>query len=107
LVELEKKIENSGQLSKERMETVDEELLLTILMFAKQKMMINHFYLVKYHRMHMYTHQNQKVVIWHYLIPEHDMYGSGMMEHDMQVGMILAELEKNGRIRKYNYCIIH
>jgi arylsulfatase len=25
---------------------------------------------------------------------EHDMYGSGMMEHDMQVGMILAELEK-------------
>jgi hypothetical protein len=35
------------------------------------------------------------------------MYGSGMMEHDMQVGMILAELEKNGRIRKYNYCILH
>ena len=95
------KIENSGQLSKERMETVDEEFIDASLKFAKKAKEDGKpfFIWLNTSRMHMYTHlkPESRYLALPYTT-EHDMYGSGMMEHDMQVGMILAELEKMGEL---------
>jgi arylsulfatase A-like enzyme len=93
------KIEGTGQLSRERMETVDQEFIDASLKFAKKSKSDNKpfFIWLNTSRMHMYTHLSKESR--NLALPyttEHDMYGSGMMEHDKQVGMLLDELEKMG-----------
>lgn len=95
------KIEDTGQLSKERMETVDEEFMAASIDFIKRAQEDEKPYFVWFNpsRMHMYTHlkpEHRYLALPH--TTEHDMYGSGMMEHDMMIGEMLDQLEKMGAL---------
>ncbi len=93
------RIEDTGQLSRERMETVDQEFIDASLDFIERAKDDDKPFFVWLNpsRMHMYTHlkPESRYLALPYTT-EHDMYGSGMMEHDMQVGMILDRLEEMG-----------
>ncbi|WP_445385836.1 arylsulfatase [Robiginitalea sp. IMCC44478] len=93
------RIEDTGQLSRERMETVDQEFIDASLDFMKRAQSNDKPFFVWLNpsRMHMFT--RLKPESRYLALPyttEHDFYGSGMIEHDKQVGMILEELEKMG-----------
>jgi arylsulfatase len=92
-------IKDTGPLDSKRMETVDDEFLSRAVDFMGRSAKENKPFFVWYapSRMHIYTH----------LRPEHrklaspytsdmDLYGSGMMELDMQVGKFLETLDKLG-----------
>ncbi|MCV9387153.1 arylsulfatase [Reichenbachiella ulvae] len=93
------KIEDTGQLSRERMKTVDEEFIEASLDFMKRAKDDDKPFFVWLNpsRMHMFTHlkEENRYLAAPYTT-EHDFYGSGMMEHDQHVGMVLDELEKMG-----------
>jgi len=93
------RIEDTGQLSKERMETVDQEFIDASINFMKKAKNDDKPFFVWLNpsRMHMFTHlkPESRYLALPYTT-EHDFYGSGMIEHDQQVGMILDELEKMG-----------
>lgn len=90
---------DTGALTTKRMETVDDEFIAASLDFMKRSKDADKPFFVWLNpsRMHMYTH----------LRPEHrylaakatteaDMYGSGMIEHDMQVGKLLDDMKAMG-----------
>jgi len=90
---------DTGPLTRKRMETVDDEFIGASLDFAgrAKKQGKPFFVWLNTTRMHMFTH----------LRPEHrqlatpytseeDIYGSGLIEHDMQVGQVLDALKKLG-----------
>ncbi|WP_274474342.1 arylsulfatase [Mangrovimonas aestuarii] len=93
------KIEDTGQLSRERMETVDEEFKEAMMDFIKRSQKDNKPFFAWFNpsRMHMFTRlkKESRYLALPYTT-EHDFYGSGMIEHDMMVGDILDELEKMG-----------
>ncbi|WMI65988.1 arylsulfatase [Aestuariibaculum sp. YM273] len=93
------KIEDTGQLSRKRMETADEEFKAAMMDFIKRSKSDNKPFFAWFNpsRMHMFT--RLKPESRYLALPyttEHDFYGSGMIEHDMMVGDILDELEKMG-----------
>ncbi|MCF1191327.1 arylsulfatase [Mangrovimonas sp. AS39] len=95
------KIEDTGQLSKERMETVDEEFMVASIDFIKRAQKDGKPYFVWFNpsRMHMYTHlKPENRYLAQPYTTEHDFYGSGMMEHDMMIGEMLDKLEKMGAL---------
>ncbi|MBO0322272.1 arylsulfatase [Muricauda sp. CAU 1633] len=95
------RIEDTGQLSKERMETVDEEFMAASLDFIKRAQDDDKPYFVWFNpsRMHMYTHlKPEHRYLAQPYTTEHDFYGSGMMEHDMMIGELLDKLEKMGAL---------
>ena len=90
---------DTGPLTRKRMETVDDEFIGASLDFVgRAKEQGKPFFVwLNTTRMHMFTH----------LRPEHrqlatpytseeDIYGSGLIEHDMQVGQVLDALKKLG-----------
>ena len=90
---------DSGPLTRQRMETVDDEFISASLDFMQRAVRQGKPYFVWLNtsRMHLFTH----------LRPEHrqlatpytsedDLYGSGMIEHDQQIGGLLDALQKMG-----------
>jgi arylsulfatase A-like enzyme len=88
------KCEDTGPITRKRMETVDEEFLKAGVDFIERANKAGKPFLVWFAstRMHIYTH----------LKPESrgktglGIYADGMVEHDGQVGLLLAELKKLG-----------
>ncbi|MGL5787519.1 MAG: arylsulfatase [Bacteroidales bacterium] len=95
------KITDTGQLTRKRMETVDEEFLDASIRFMKEskKKGKPFFVWLNPSRMHMFTHlKSEHRHLVSASTTEHDMYGSGMIEHDMHVGKLLKELEAMGAL---------
>ncbi len=88
------KIEDTGPLTRKRMETVDEEVTKAALGFIDKAHADGKPFFVWWNstRMHIFTH----------LKPESEgktglgVYADGMVEHDGQVGQLLDELKKLG-----------
>ena len=88
------RIEDTGPLTKKRMETVDEEVLAAALDFMDRAVAAEKPFFVWWNstRMHVWTH----------LKPESEgktgygVYADGMVEHDGHVGQLLDKLEELG-----------
>jgi arylsulfatase len=88
------RIEDTGPLTKKRMETIDEEVTTATLGFMEQAVEDDKPFFVWWNstRMHVWTH----------LKPESEgktglgVYADGMVEHDAMVGQLLAKLEELG-----------
>jgi arylsulfatase len=88
------KIEDTGPLTKKRMETVDEEVTTAALGFMDKAVKADKPFFLWWNstRMHVWTH----------LKPESQgrtglgVYPDGMVEHDAMVGQLLAKLEELG-----------
>src|SRR5262249_4146952 len=88
------KIEDTGPLTKKRMETVDEEFLAAALDFIDRQHKADKPFFCYFNstRMHIFTH----------LKPESDgktgggLYPDGMVEHDGHVGQLLKKLDDLG-----------
>ena len=88
------RIEDTGPLTKKRMETVDEETTAAALDFMDRAVADDKPFFVWWNstRMHVWTH----------LKPESEgktgqgVYADGMVEHDAMVGQLLAKLEELG-----------
>ncbi len=87
-------IEDTGPLTRKRMETVDEEVTAAALDFMDRSVKADEPFFVWWNstRMHVWTH----------LKPESEgktgqgIYADGMAEHDLMVGQLLAKLEELG-----------
>ena len=93
-------IEDTGPLTRERMENFDgEEIVPRALEFMeKAKSAGDPFFVwLNTSRMHLYTRLNDE---WRYAAEEYtseaDLYGSGMLQHDHDIGTVLDWLEEQG-----------
>ncbi len=90
---------DTGPLTRKRMETVDQEFIAASLDFIKRSKGAGKpfFVWLNTSRMHLFTHLAEE---HRYLAApyssEEDLYGSGMIEHDMQIGSMLDQLQKLG-----------
>ena len=88
------KIEDTGPLTKKRMETVDEETLAAAMDFIKQQASAGKPFFVWWNatRMHFRTHVKEE----HKGLsgPTGNEYQDGMVEHDMHVGKLLDLLDE-------------
>jgi arylsulfatase len=92
-------IKDTGPLTRKRMETVDDEFVARSIRFMEESVKDGKPFFVWHNptRMHIYTHLRpgrEKLAAPH--SSEMDVYGSGMMELDLQVGELLAALERLG-----------
>ncbi|RKD92467.1 arylsulfatase [Mangrovibacterium diazotrophicum] len=87
-------IENTGPLTKKRMETIDEETVAAAIDFIKRQNEAGKPFFCWWNgtRMHFRTHVKDD----HRGISGQDEYSDGMVEHDMQVGELLAVLDELG-----------
>lgn len=87
-------IEDTGPLTKKRMETVDDETLATALDFIDRAHAQGKPFYVWWNgtRMHFRTHVKAELRG----ISGQDEYADGMVEHDMHVGQLLAKLDELG-----------
>ncbi len=88
------KIEDSGPLTRKRMETVDQEFLDATLSFIDRAHSASKPFFVWFNstRMHFRTHINEDIRG----ISGQDFYGDAMVDHDRQVGDLLAKLDQLG-----------
>jgi arylsulfatase len=88
------KIEDTGPLTKKRMETVDEETLAGALDFIDRAHKAGKPFYVWWNgtRMHFRTHVKEELRG----ISGQDEYADGMVEHDMHVGKLLEKLDDLG-----------
>ena len=88
------KIEDTGPLTKKRMETVDEETIAAALDFIDRAHKARKPFYVWWNgtRMHFRTHVKAELRG----ISGQDEYADGMVEHDMHVGQLLAKLDELG-----------
>jgi arylsulfatase len=88
------KIEDTGPLTKERMETVDDETLAAALDFIDHQHKAGKPFFVWWNgtRMHFRTHVKEELRG----ISGQDEYSDGMVEHDMHVGKLLEKLDELG-----------
>jgi arylsulfatase len=88
------RIEDTGPLTKKRMETIDEETLAAAIRFIKDANAAGKPFYVWWNgtRMHFRTHVKEELRG----ISGQDEYGDGMVEHDMHVGQLLALLDELG-----------
>jgi arylsulfatase len=90
------KIEDTGPLTKKRMETIDQETVAAATDFIKRQHSAGKPFFVWWNgtRMHFRTHvmEQHKGLAG----PEGDEYHDGMVEHDMQVGELLKLLDDLG-----------
>jgi arylsulfatase A-like enzyme len=86
-------IEDTGPLTKKRMETVDDETVAAAIDFIKQANARNEPFFVWWNgtRMHFRTHVREDR-----RNKGNDEYTDGMIEHDMHVGQLLAVLDELG-----------
>ena len=92
-------IEDTGPLTRKRMETMDEEFIAASIDFMKRAQSAGKpfFIWLNTSRMHMFTHlkpENRYLAAKH--TTEHDAYGSGLIEHDMQIGALLEQMGAMG-----------
>lgn len=88
------KIEDTGPLTRKRMETIDEEVTAKALTFMENAVKGGKPFLIWWNstRMHIFTH----------LKPESDgktglgIYADGMVEHDGHIGQVLAKVKELG-----------
>jgi len=88
------KIEDSGPLTKKRMETVDEEFLAASLKFIDKAHKADKPFFVWFNstRMHYYTHVKDESIG----LSGQGFYNDGMVEHDGHVGTLLNKLDELG-----------
>jgi arylsulfatase len=90
---------DSGPLTRQRMATVDEEFISTSLDFIKRARAEGKpfFVWLNTSRMHLFTHlrPESRQLATPYT-SEEDQYGSGLIEHDRQIGQVLDALGKLG-----------
>ncbi len=88
------KIEDTGPLTKKRMETIDDETVAAAKDFIKRQNDSGNPWFVWWNgtRMHFRTHVKEE----HRGISGQDEYSDGMVEHDMHVGEFLALLDELG-----------
>ena len=88
------KIEDTGPLTKKRMETVDDETIEAALDFIDRAHKTGKPFYVWWNgtRMHFRTHVKKELRG----ISGQDEYADGMVEHDMHVGKLLAKLDDLG-----------
>ena len=87
-------IQDTGPLTKKRMETVDEETVAAALDFIERAHTQGKPFYVWWNgtRMHFRTHVKDELRG----ISGQDEYSDGMVEHDMHVGQLLAKLDELG-----------
>jgi arylsulfatase len=93
------KIEDTGQLGQERMKTMDETFMAASLDFMKRSQAADKPFFVWLNtcRMHMYTRlTDEHRYLAQPYTTEHDFYGSGLIEHDMQIGKLLDSMKAMG-----------
>ena len=88
------KIEDTGPLTKKRMETIDDESSEAAFKFIKNAVKKDEPFFVWWNgtRMHFRTHVKDELRG----ISGQDEYGDGMVEHDMHIGKFLALLDELG-----------
>jgi arylsulfatase len=88
------KIEDTGPLTKKRMETVDDETVAAALEFIDRQHKAGKPFFVWWNgtRMHFRTHVKKELRG----ISGQDEYSDGMVEHDMHVGELLQKLDELG-----------
>jgi arylsulfatase len=88
------KIEDTGPLTKKRMETVDDETVAAALDFIERQNKAGKPFFVWWNgtRMHFRTHVKPELRG----ISGQDEYSDGMVEHDMHVGQLLEKLDELG-----------
>jgi arylsulfatase len=88
------KIEDTGPLTKKRMETIDDETLAASLDFIDRQHEAGKPFFVWWNgtRMHFRTHVKEELRG----ISGQDEYSDGMVEHDGHVGQLLAKLDELG-----------
>ncbi len=88
------KIEDTGPLTKKRMETIDDETVAATLDFVERAHKSGKPFFAWWNgtRMHFRTHVKPELRG----ISGQDEYGDGMVEHDRHVGMILDKLDELG-----------
>jgi arylsulfatase A-like enzyme len=88
------KIEDTGPLTKKRMETVDDETSDRAIAFIKEQVKAGKPWFVWWSgtRMHFRTHVKKE----HRGISGQDEYSDGMVEHDMHIGKFLKVLDELG-----------
>jgi arylsulfatase A-like enzyme len=88
------KIEDTGPLTKKRMETVDDETSDRAIAFIREQQKAGKPWFVWWNgtRMHFRTHVKAE----HRGISGQDEYSDGMVEHDMQIGKFLKLLDELG-----------
>lgn len=92
-------IEDTGQLTIDRMKTVDQEFFGAAVDFMQRSVDTDtpFFVWLNPSRMHLYTHlTDESRYLAAPFTTEHDFYGSGMIEHDMMIGDLLADMEEMG-----------
>ena len=88
------KIEDTGPLTKKRMETIDDETVAAAAEFIKKQVAAGKPFFTWWNgtRMHFRTHVKEE----HRGISGQDEYSDGMVEHDMHVGMLLKLIDDLG-----------
>src|SRR5210317_1650624 len=88
------KVEDTGPLTKKRMETVDDETAAAAIDFIKQQTKAGKPWFVWWSgtRMHFRTHVKKELRG----ISGQDEYSDGMVEHDRHIGQFLAKLDELG-----------
>ncbi len=93
------KIEDTGPLTKKRMETVDDDTAQTALDFIERAHKAGKPFFVWWSgtRMHFRTHVSEERMAWaKETFPNADEYTAGMMEHDMHIGLFLKKIDELG-----------
>ncbi len=93
------KIEDTGPLTKKRMETVDDETVAAALDFMERQHKAGKPWFMWWSgtRMHFRTHvSDEKMAQCKEMHPKADEYTCGMIEHDMHIGMFLDKLDELG-----------
>jgi arylsulfatase len=88
------RIEDTGPLTKKRMETIDEEVTAATLKFMEKAKDDNKPFFIWWNstKMHIFTHLKEESVGKTGL----GIYADGMVEHDNHVGILLAKLKELG-----------
>ena len=92
-------IKDTGPLTRKRMETMDDEFYAAAVDFMKRSKQDGKPFFVWLNpsRMHMFTRlRDEHKYLAALYTTEHDAYGSGLIEHDMQVGKLLGAMERLG-----------
>ncbi len=88
------RIEDTGPLTRKRMETVDDETTAAALDFIERQHRVGKPFFCWWSgtRMHFRTHVKEELLG----ISGQDEYGDGMVEHDLHIGMFLDKLDELG-----------
>jgi arylsulfatase len=93
------KVNDTGPLTRKRMETFDEEILARSIKFMERAKQADKPFFIWHatSRMHVYTHlkpESRNLATG--VSSEEDVFGSGLLEHDGHVGQLLDKLEELG-----------